>query len=123
MNSTITSTYTNCYICEIYITEREHSLMIDVYHDIRKMFLNGKYNIYRQNHDLFTNIYTQFSSQCCKRKSFISFSIRKMIYDAISQWHPKWNQKNTYKTIQDKLFTKDIINTFRKCNKQILLSL
>lgn len=67
MNSTITSTYTNCYICEIYITEREHSLMIDVYHDIRKM-----------------------------------------IYDAISQWHPKWSHKNTYKTIQDKLFTKDI---------------
>lgn len=114
---------TTCYVCSICITERENSLAIDIQHHISKMPINGNYIIHRQNHDLFTQVYTQFSSEFFIRKSFINFSIRKMIYDAISQWHPKWNQVNTYKAIQDKLFPKNVINTFKDGNKIIFLTL
>jgi hypothetical protein len=114
---------TACYVCSIYITERENSLIIDTRHHISKMPISGKYIIHRQNHDLFTQVYAQFSSEFFIRKSFINFSIRKMIYDAISQWHPKWNQVNTYKAIQDKLFPKNVINAFKEGGKMIFLTL
>ncbi len=86
-----------------------------------KMYINGKYHINIHRHDLFTNIYIQFGSQCFKRKSFISFTIRKIIYDTISQWHPKWNQKNTYKIMQEKIFAK-YINVLKDCHQIIFLN-
>lgn len=97
------------YIFELYITEREKTLIFDARFEKREMYINDIYRINIHCHNLFTNIYIQFGSQCFKRKSFISFTIRKIIYDAISQWHPKWNQKNTYKIMQEKIFAKNIL--------------